>query len=68
MREKRGAAWAPAARRLAATLNTSRVTVDVFPGVGHGVLRQAPQLAFELLRRFLRQIDPSTSGSAAVPG
>jgi len=44
---------AAAARRLAAQLTNARVTLEIAPGVGHGVLRQDPERAFGLVRRFL---------------
>lgn len=43
------------ARRLADSLTGAKVSVEVLDGVGHGVFRQAPQRAFDLLRGFLRQ-------------
>jgi len=43
---------AGAARRLAAAI-TAPVTLDVVPGIGHGVFRQAPERAFGAARRFL---------------
>lgn len=48
---------APAAAqaRLAALLASTSARVEILDGVGHGVFRQAPQRAFELLRAFLRQ-------------
>jgi pimeloyl-ACP methyl ester carboxylesterase len=42
--------------RLAALLTGTSARVEILDGVGHGVFRQAPQRAFELLRAFLRQI------------
>ena len=44
---------AAAAKRLAASLPNA--SVEVFRGVGHGVLRQAPTAALDLLRRFLSE-------------
>lgn len=42
------------ARRLAASLTNTSVQIEVLRGVGHGVFRQAPHQAFDLLRAFLR--------------
>jgi proline iminopeptidase len=47
---------APAARRLAALLPRADVQVEILPGVGHGVFRQAPAAAFDALRRFLPKV------------
>jgi pimeloyl-ACP methyl ester carboxylesterase len=49
---------AAAAGRLATSLTNSPVQIETFSGVGHGVFRQAPQAAFDLLRSFLRQVAP----------
>jgi pimeloyl-ACP methyl ester carboxylesterase len=52
-----GGEWDPvapaaAAVRLADTLPGARA--EILPGIGHGVFRQAPGAAFELVRGFLR--------------
>ncbi|MEV4411886.1 alpha/beta hydrolase [Catellatospora sp. NPDC049609] len=44
---------AEAARRLPDALPNARVEVHVLPGVGHGVLRQAPAEGLALVRAFL---------------
>lgn len=44
---------AAAAQRVAASVAQSSVEVEVFPGVGHGVFRQAPAAAFARLRAFI---------------
>jgi proline iminopeptidase len=44
---------AAAAKRLALALRLAPVTLEIFPNVGHGVLRQAPEAAFAALRSFL---------------
>jgi proline iminopeptidase len=43
------------ARRLADSLTGAVVRVEILDGVGHGVFRQVPERAFDLLRRFLRE-------------
>jgi pimeloyl-ACP methyl ester carboxylesterase len=50
---------AVAALRLADALVSTPARVETLAGVGHGVFRQAPDVAFELLRGFLRQIPSS---------
>lgn len=47
---------AVAAQRLAALLSRADVKVEILPGVGHGVFRQAPTAAFDALRRFLPKV------------
>ena len=51
---------AAGARRLAVSLTSAAVQVQVLAGVGHrvghGVFRQAPHEAFALLRAFLREV------------
>ena len=47
---------AAAAQRLADSLTSAAVRVETLSGVGHGVFRQAPRRAFDLLRGFLREI------------
>jgi pimeloyl-ACP methyl ester carboxylesterase len=47
---------AVAAARLADVLANAPVRVEIVPGVGHGVFRQAPEQAFDWLRDFLRQV------------
>ncbi|MHA6757826.1 alpha/beta fold hydrolase [Streptacidiphilus sp. PAMC 29251] len=49
---------AAGARRLAAALTGAAVQLEILPGVGHGVFRQAPQEAFTLLRAFLSGTGP----------
>jgi pimeloyl-ACP methyl ester carboxylesterase len=51
---------AVAARRLADALVNTTARVETLAGVGHGVFRQAPDAAFDLLRGFLRQISWSS--------
>ncbi|SEG86808.1 proline iminopeptidase [Thermomonospora echinospora] len=46
-------ATAPAARRLADALTGCPVRLHVLPDVGHGVFRETPAHAFELLRDFV---------------
>jgi len=46
---------AAAARRVTASARHPALQLHVFPGVGHGVFRQAPAPAFALLRDFLRE-------------
>lgn len=61
---------AAAQERLAASLTDAEVEIRVLPGVGHGVFRQAPEVSFELVRRFLRRLRPAPAGSSeadAVP-
>ena len=43
-------------RRLAVSLTSAAVQVQILAGVGHGVFRQAPHEAFTLLRAFLREV------------
>ena len=47
---------AAGARRLAVSLTSAAVQVQVLAGVGHGVFRQAPHEGFALLRAFLREV------------
>ena len=44
------------AQRLADSLTGAAVRVEIMDGVGHGVFRQAPQRAFDLLRGFLQKV------------
>lgn len=48
-------ATAPAARRLAGALTGCPVRLHVLAEVGHGVFREAPDRAFELLRDFVME-------------
>jgi proline iminopeptidase len=48
------------AQRLADSLTGAAVRVEIMDGVGHAVFRQAPERAFDLLRRFLQKTASST--------
>ena len=47
---------AAAPARLAAALANAPVTLQIFPGVGHGTFRQATEQAFTHVRRFLAAV------------
>ncbi len=52
---------AAAARRVASSVQQAAVEIQVFPGVGHGVFRQAPAEAFARLRAFVSALsDPAS--------
>ncbi|MEV6849476.1 alpha/beta hydrolase [Actinoplanes sp. NPDC051411] len=55
---------AAGAQRLADSLTGAAVRVEILDGVGHGVFRQAPERAFDLLRGFLQRI---AAGSSRLP-
>jgi pimeloyl-ACP methyl ester carboxylesterase len=52
---------AAAARRATSSVQQAAVQIQVFPGVRHGVFRQAPAEAFARLRAFLSALsDPAS--------
>jgi pimeloyl-ACP methyl ester carboxylesterase len=53
-----------ATRRVTSLVRHPALRLHVFPGVGHGVFRQAPAQAFGLLRAFLQEVraDQATDG------
>ena len=54
-----------AARRALSSARHPALRFYVFPGVGHGVVRQASSQAFALLRDFLREV-PANPGADAL--
>jgi pimeloyl-ACP methyl ester carboxylesterase len=52
---------AAAARHIVSSVRYATVELQVFPGVGHGVFRQAPEQAFAWFRAFLSEGPPSAN-------
>lgn len=57
-----------ATRRVIASARHPAIELHAFPGVGHGVFRQAPAQAFALLRAFLRESLRQSGGMASPSG
>jgi proline iminopeptidase len=54
---------AAATRRLAASIPSAAVTLEILPGVGHGTFRQATQTAFTHVRHFITDRNASLDHS-----
>jgi pimeloyl-ACP methyl ester carboxylesterase len=55
-----------ATRRVTSSARHPALALHVFPGVGHGVFRQAPAQAFALLRAFLPEVSASQAADTVV--
>lgn len=54
---------AAATRRLAASITSAPVTLEIMPGIGHGTFRQATRQAFTHVRHFIAHLDASSDPS-----
>ena len=54
------------ARRITSSARHPALELHVFPGVGHGVFRQAPAQAFALLRAFLQELPTSQAADTSA--